>query len=115
MLKSIGAYTGADADKIDVGEYVALSLRPEGVTVTSSERQGNTLLMKPEGMYGYYNNGMSTDNDNKGDLIFWVKGDTTYSQRSIVPNGVDFKTMKEIPMNYNGHNGLVFVKGGGDA
>lgn len=115
MLKSIGAYTGDDADEIDVENYVALSLKPEGVTVTSNEKQGNTLLMKADGMFGYYNDGLSTENEGKGEEIFWVKGDTTYTQRSIVPKGIDFKTMKEIPMNYNGYNGLVFVKGGGDA
>ena len=114
-MKQIGAYYGEDVDSIET----CIDMNPEeGISVTSSEKKGYKTSLKPDELVGYYNPGTLEGN---GETVFSVRGDLTYSKRFKTDTGVDFGSMKVIPIKYNNpvknnaFNILSFVKGGGDS
>lgn len=114
MNKTLGMNTDIkDVNNIET----CIQMSPEdGISVTSSVKDGYMTSLMPDELAGYYNDGTMSD---KGEKVFSVKGDLTMATRFQAKTGVDYVTMKQIPVTYttNGvaHNMLSIIKGGGEA
>ena len=108
-FKRIGAENVivSDGKPVPTSETVSITLSPDGVRVEGDD--GQFTIMDKKGLAGYYE---SLDN-----CVFKIQEDITITKRLQVENGIDFLTLKEIPLTYN-YNGqeikaLVDVVSGG--
>ncbi len=116
MQKTLGLSTSTEEDINKIETCIQMS-PDEGITITSSEKEGYKTSLTPDELAGYYNDGTQ---EGAGDKVFSVKGDLTYAKRFQAKTGVDFITMKEIPVAYTDasgkiHNMISFIKGGGNS
>ena len=108
-FKRIGAedVIVSDGKPAPTSETVSITLSPDGVKVEGDD--GQFTIMDKKGLAGYYE---SLDN-----CVFKIQEDITITKRLQVENGIDFLTLKEIPLtcNYNGKEikALVDVISGG--
>lgn len=87
--------------KVPESETVNITLSPEGVRVEGDD--GQFTVMDKAGLAGYYQN---LDN-----CVFKIREDLTITKRLQVENGIDFLTLKQLPLtyNYNGQEILALV------
>lgn len=116
MNKTLGMNTDIDIDNVNNIE-TCIQMNPEdGITVTSSSKEGYMTSLMPDELAGYYNDGTMAD---KGKKVFSVKGDLTMATRFQAKTGIDYVTMKQIPVTYtiNGttRNMLSIIRGGGES
>ncbi|PWJ51117.1 hypothetical protein [Faecalicatena contorta] len=109
-MARIGAYNnyeGAVETCIEMNPY-------EGIAVSSTDKMGYKTKLQPDRLVGVYDDGVSGE-----ETVFSVSGDLTYSKRFKTDTGVDFGSMKIIPVKYKENdkecNMLSFVKGGGNS
>lgn len=116
MNKTLGMNTNINTDNIN-NIKTCIQMNPEdGITVTSSSKEGYMTSLMPDELAGYYNDGTMSG---KGEKVFSVKGDLTMATRFQSKTGIDYVTMKQIPVTYtiNGttRNMLSVIKGGGES
>lgn len=109
-MARIGAYNnyeGTVETCIEMNPY-------EGIAVSSTDKMGYKTKLQPDRLVGVYDDGVSGE-----ETVFSVSGDLTYSKRFKTDTGVDFGSMKIIPVKYEEnnkeHSMLSFVKGGGNS
>lgn len=109
-MARIGAYNNYDGTIetcIEMNPY-------EGIAVSSTDKMGYKTKLQPDRLVGVYGDGVSGE-----ETVFSVSGDLTYSKRFKTDTGVDFGSMKIIPVKYKEndkeYNMLSFVRGGGNS
>lgn len=110
-LSSIGAYSD---EENPIPETTTIRLNPDGFSVSSSEKKGRSTIITADRFSGFYNDGISTYEDEKGEEVFFLDEDLLTTARVKIKRGADFITMKQIPVTFNNVKGIVFVKAGGD-
>lgn len=109
-MARIGAYNNYD-EAIET----CIEMNPyEGIAVSSTDKMGYKTKLQPDRLVGVYGDGVSGE-----ETVFSVSGDLTYSKRFKTDTGVDFGSMKIIPVKYKEndkeYNMLSFVRGGGNS